>query len=149
MVFAAGVLTVAMTVAILVGSFMVVDTTAQAQPTDFFVITCILACDPNVPAFEVPLQCTDTESPIAVSSCTPATIPADLICDIEVLFSPTEVTPPFAAGFQCRALETPPSPAPPNGGGGGGGGGGGATPITQEGEQESESGEIDQTFEVS
>ena len=32
---------------------------------------------------------------------------------------------------------------------GGGGGGGGAAPITQEGEQESEAGEIDQTFDVS
>ena len=31
----------------------------------------------------------------------------------------------------------------------GGGAGGGATPITQEGEQESEAGEIDQSFEVS
>jgi hypothetical protein len=29
------------------------------------------------------------------------------------------------------------------------GGGGGATPITQEGEQESESGEIDQSFDIS
>ena len=37
-----------------------------------------------------------------------------------------------------------------NGGGGGGdNGGGGATPITQEGEQEAEAGEIDQTFDVS
>jgi hypothetical protein len=47
-------------------------------------------------------------------------------------------------------------PAPPEGGGGGsgggsgsGGGGGGATPITQEGEQDSEAGEIEQTFDVS
>jgi hypothetical protein len=36
-----------------------------------------------------------------------------------------------------------------NGGGGNGGGGGGATPITQEGEQDSEAGEIGQSFEVS
>jgi uncharacterized repeat protein (TIGR01451 family) len=35
------------------------------------------------------------------------------------------------------------------GGAGGGGAGGDATPITQEGEQESEAGEIDQTFDVS
>jgi len=37
-----------------------------------------------------------------------------------------------------------------NGGGdGGGNGGGGATPITQEGTQESEAGEVDQSFDVS
>ncbi len=35
------------------------------------------------------------------------------------------------------------------GGGNGGGGGGGATPITQEGEQESVAGEVDQSFDVS
>ncbi len=35
------------------------------------------------------------------------------------------------------------------GGAGGGGGGGEATPITQEGEQDSEAGEIDQSFDVS
>jgi uncharacterized repeat protein (TIGR01451 family) len=35
------------------------------------------------------------------------------------------------------------------GGGGAGGAGGGASPITQEGEQESEAGEIDQSFDVS
>ena len=36
-----------------------------------------------------------------------------------------------------------------DGGGNGGGGGGGATPITQEGAQESEAGEVDQSFDVS
>ncbi len=36
-----------------------------------------------------------------------------------------------------------------NGGDGGGNGGGGATPITQEGAQESEAGEVDQSFDVS
>ena len=36
-----------------------------------------------------------------------------------------------------------------SGGGGSGGGGGGATPITQEGEQDSEAGEVDQTYDVS
>ena len=35
------------------------------------------------------------------------------------------------------------------GGDAGGGAGGGAAPITQEGEQESEAGEIDQSFDVS
>ncbi len=45
--------------------------------------------------------------------------------------------------YYCNAPPTPLGPGQQPAAGGGGGGGGGATPITQDFEQESESGEID------
>ena len=60
----------------------------------------------------------------------------------------------FTGGFDadvylCAEIDDEQQEPAAGGGGAGGGSGGGATPITQEGEQESEAGEIDQTIEVS
>ena len=57
--------------------------------------------------------------------------------------------------LRCETPATPPEGGGTSGGGGGNdggggaGGGGAAAPITQEGDQVSEAGEIDQTFDVS
>ncbi len=63
----------------------------------------------------------------------------------------TEVTTPAVAGGGC--LSQGPQPSPPSDGDGGAPGNGaannGAPEITQEGEQEAESGDIEQSFEVS
>ena len=106
-------------------------------------------------------------------SCDVATIqpgpPAGLVCDIPTTVlvigiltlqafecrepaapgpTPPGLTPP---GLTPPGL-TPPGLTPEQGeqpGAAGAGSGGGAAPITQEGEQESESGEIDQSFDIS
>ena len=78
--------------------------------------------------------------------------PADLVCDI-----PTTVTigrtGPFQA-FECHAPEPTPEPTQeptqePDARQQQPGAAGGGAPITQEGEQEAESGDIDQSFDVS
>ena len=60
-----------------------------------------------------------------------------------------KVSEPEAMVFVAQGVATL-GPCPGGGGGGGGNGGGGAAPleITQESEQEAESGDIDQSFEV-
>ncbi|MBA3474557.1 MAG: DUF11 domain-containing protein [Rubrobacter sp.] len=65
----------------------------------------------------------------------------------------TEVTTPAVAGGGCLSQEPQPSPpsggAPGNGAPGNGAANNGAPEITQEAEQEAESGDIEQSFEVS
>ncbi len=72
--------------------------------------------------------------------------PADLVCDI-----PTTLTIGRTGPFQAFECHAPGDGGGGNGGGGNGGGGGGAAPLefTQETEQEAESGDIDQSFDVS
>jgi hypothetical protein len=88
-------------------------------------------------------RCADTNDPIDTSTCQieqRGGPPAGLICDIPVtLFV---VGGPEFRGFLCRTEDdveeepqSQPQPLPP-------------APITQEGEQDSESGDIDQSFEV-
>lgn len=126
-----------LTVAMLVAS----AAPALAQPTNFFQLTEVF----GQPVAPVSLDCTDTEDPIELTECTPgADIPEGQVCDIPVDFTFEGVL--VGSGFQCRVPEAPPGDG---GGSGTGGGGGGAAPITQEGDQESEAGEIDQSFDVS
>lgn len=78
--------------------------------------------------------------------------PSGLVCETPTTVTATTgLVPVFVLqGFICSAPVAPPADAPPaEASGSGGGEGGAAAPITQEGEQESEAGEIDQSFEVS
>jgi hypothetical protein len=112
---------------------------AQARTTNLVFVP----PQPNLPFPDgVTGRCADTSDPIDAASCEIEQLggpPAGLVCDIPVtLFV---VGGPEFEAFLCRTQEeeaekqqTPPlDPAP----------------VTQEGEQESESGEIDQTFEIS
>jgi hypothetical protein len=88
-------------------------------------------------------RCADTSDPIDAETCEIEQLggpPAGLICDIPVTL--VVVGGPEFQAFLCRTqeeeAEQQQDPAAPA-----------ATPITQEGDQESESGEIDQGFEVS
>jgi uncharacterized repeat protein (TIGR01451 family) len=109
--------------------------------------------------------------PPGVGSCTetaPNTVSCDGLAVDPFLFDPTTVTIE-AIPTQCGTFTNIATGRPATGGGviedsadftvvgceeeaggvGGAGGGGGAAPITQEGEQGSEVGEIDQPFDVS
>jgi hypothetical protein len=131
----------------MVAAMVVPASPAFAQPTNFFIISEVQGNTINDPA-----TCGDTQDPIDITTCQPvAAIPAGLVCDIPVIFTigEEEQEEQIGSGFQCRSV---PEPTPsPGGGGGNGGGGGTASPleITQDFEQESESGDIDQSFDIS
>ena len=130
-----------------VAVFMVVVLAVSAIPafareTNFFFIPL-----EDAPENGVTVTCGDTDNPIDITTCEFERFgePGDLICDIPVIFEIFGI--PILEGFQCRTLEEeeakPPAPAPlapaplaP-------------APVTQESEQESDSGEIGQSFEVS
>jgi len=83
-------------------------------------------------------RCEDTNSPIRADSCTVIGVgrPEGLICDIPVtVVLPGGIPLPIDV-FQCRTPEEQPS------------GAGASLEVTQESEQDAESGDIDQSFEV-
>lgn len=88
------------------------------------------------------LTCEDTDDPINVVTCRNIglgnQVPPDLICDVPVTLEfAGEPLIPGLTVYQCRTEEEAVAePLPP-------------APITQEGEQESEAGEVDQSFDVS
>ncbi len=154
---------VMMWMATLMVASMVLGSPAQAQET--FEVGCSDAgcegitppflgepfeCDQELLEEGEPSECTNTTSGVTFD-CT--------VTEVERFVDPETGIPFVLVRHTC----TIPAQAPPgggdnggggggdNGGGGGGdnGGGGGATPITQEGEQQAEAGEIDQTFDVS
>jgi hypothetical protein len=95
-----------------------------------------------IPEAGITLSCGDNTDPVEISTCDFEQVgqPAGLVCDIPVSFTaggePIPVT-----GLVCRtpttaSAGTAEEPLPP-------------APVTQEGEQGSDSGEIDQSFEVS
>lgn len=121
---------VAVVMVAMLGAFAVL---AQAQPTNLFFIPDQPGVG-GIPPQGLTISCTDTTDPIKINtSCTFVQNgdPESLVCDIPVTFVAFGGTP-VLSGFQCRE---------PGGGGGG--------PLTQEIEQEAESGEVDIAFEVS
>jgi hypothetical protein len=115
---------------------------AQAKPTDIFFVP----PQPNLPFPDgVTGTCTDTEDPIDTSTCTILELggpPEGLICDIPVTFEQAGI--PVVTGFQCRTPEgeqTQSQHHPQSQSG--------SAPILENGEQDGESGEVDQTAEVS
>ncbi len=94
-----------------------------------------------------------TEPGTAENTATVESDTPDLILTNNVDVQTTEVTEPAVAGGGCLSQEPQPSPpsggAPNNGAPGNGAANNGAPEITQEAEQEAESGDIEQSFEVS
>jgi hypothetical protein len=124
------------TAVFMVAMVLVMVIPASAALTHYFFIPAGELA-PGIPAFTV--TCEDTDDPINVVTChvidVGNVVPADLICDVPVTFE-FEGEPVFD-GFQCRTVEEAVAePLPP-------------APITQEGEQDSDAGEIDQSYDVS
>jgi hypothetical protein len=95
----------------------------------------------GVPVPAQTITCEDTYDPINAETCRfiglGNQVPADLICDVPVTLELAgEPLIPGLTVYQCRTVEeeAPAEPLPA---------------LTQEGEQEGESGEIDQSYDVS
>jgi hypothetical protein len=126
---------VVVTAVFMVAMLLVLVIPASAALTHYFVIPAGQLA-PGAPAITV--TCEDTDDPINILTCRFVgegnVVPADLICDVPVTFE--FEGEPLIDGFQCRTVEEAAEPLPP-------------APVTQEGEQDSESGEIDQSYDVS
>jgi hypothetical protein len=122
----------------MVAMVLVMVIPASAALTHYFFIPEQEVGGASIPAQT--LTCEDTNDPINIETCRNIglgnQVPADLICDVPVTLEfRGEPLIPGLTVYQCRTVEEA-EPLPP-------------APITQEGEQDGESGEIDQSYDVS